>query len=78
MKTTARTFGVGLTLALVGGSYLALAQQPPAAPPPPMSFFVTSAGSGNGANLGGLAGADQHLPDARDGGRRRARRGTRI
>ncbi len=27
-------------------------------PPPPMSFFVTSAGSGNGGNLGGLAGAD--------------------
>jgi hypothetical protein len=25
-----------------------------------MTFFVTSAGSGNGANLGGLAGADQH------------------
>jgi hypothetical protein len=25
-----------------------------------MSFFVTSAGSGNGADLGGLAGADQH------------------
>ena len=24
-----------------------------------MSFFITSAGSGNGANLGGLAGADQ-------------------
>src|SRR5262245_11228836 len=24
-----------------------------------MSFFVTSAGSGNGANLGGLAGADK-------------------
>jgi cyclase len=32
-------------------------QAPP--PPPPMSFFVTSAGSGNGANLGGLAGADR-------------------
>jgi hypothetical protein len=29
-------------------------------PPPPMSFFVTSTGSGKGANLGGLAGADQH------------------
>src|SRR5271157_332636 len=29
-------------------------------PPPPMSFFVTSVGIGNGANLGGLAGADQH------------------
>jgi hypothetical protein len=25
-----------------------------------MSFFVTSAGSGNGANLGGLEGADKH------------------
>jgi hypothetical protein len=27
------------------------------APPPPMSFFITSTGSGNGANLGGLAAA---------------------
>jgi len=26
----------------------------------PMSFFVTSVGPGNGANLGGLAGADAH------------------
>src|SRR5215813_5748340 len=26
----------------------------------PMSFFVTSAGPGNGANLGGLAGADAY------------------
>src|SRR5439155_15763808 len=34
------------------------AQTPPAAPPQPMSFFVTSAGSGKGADLGGLAGAD--------------------
>src|SRR6186713_3498937 len=25
-----------------------------------MTFFVTSVGSGNGANLGGLAGADKH------------------
>jgi hypothetical protein len=29
-------------------------------PPPPMTFFVTSVGGGNGANLGGLAGADAH------------------
>jgi hypothetical protein len=29
-------------------------------PPPPMSFFVTSVGVGDGANLGGLAGADAH------------------
>lgn len=30
------------------------------APSNPMSFFVTSAGSGQGANLGGLVGADAH------------------
>ena len=30
------------------------------APTHPMTFFVTSAGSGNGADLGGLAGADKH------------------
>ena len=34
------------------------AQQPPARQP--MSFFITSVGVGDGANLGGLAGADQH------------------
>jgi hypothetical protein len=28
-----------------------------------MSFFVTSVGSGDGANLGGLAGADKHCQD---------------
>jgi hypothetical protein len=33
------------------------ATQPPTGP---MSFFVTSAGSGKGADLGGLAGADAH------------------
>ncbi|MFN7939763.1 MAG: hypothetical protein U0R19_40930 [Bryobacteraceae bacterium] len=26
----------------------------------PMTFFITSTGAGNGANLGGLAGADAH------------------
>ena len=41
------------------------AQQPPAAAPPQlpqapnMSFFVTGAGPGKGADLGGIAGADQ-------------------
>jgi hypothetical protein len=52
-------------------SLLALAQQPAQAPPQPMSFFVTSAGSGKGANLGGLAGADricQTLAAAAGGG----------
>ena len=36
-----------------------MSQPPPQPPQGPMSFFVTSAGSGNGANLGGLAGADK-------------------
>src|SRR5579862_2072861 len=39
------------------GSSLVLAQGKQ--PPQPMSFFVTSSGSGKGADLGGLAGADQ-------------------
>jgi hypothetical protein len=43
----------------IAGSFLALAQQPAQAPPQPMSFFITSAGSGHGANLGGLSGADK-------------------
>ena len=46
-----------VTLSVLLGSYLALAQQPPA---PPMSFFITSVGKGSGANLGGVAGADAH------------------
>ena len=55
------------TLLLLMGSYLVLAQQPAApqgrgaqGPPQPMSFFVTSVGKGDGANLGGLAGADAY------------------
>lgn len=56
-----------LTMAAVPAG---LAQQPPTAPaqgggrqgqgPQPMTFFVTSVGKGDGANYGGLAGADAH------------------
>jgi hypothetical protein len=50
-------------MALVfSGCPIILAQQPAAparGPQPPMSFFVTSEGSGKGADLGGLAGADK-------------------
>jgi hypothetical protein len=59
------TFFGGLSVAVLSSSYLLVAQQPPpppgqpAPPPPPMSFFVASAGSGKGADLGGLAGADR-------------------
>ena len=53
------TFGICvLTLA----SSLAVAQQntQKKAAPQPMTFFITSVGLGNGANFGGLAGADAH------------------
>ena len=49
------------TLAATGATLLLLAAC--AIPPSttaPMSFFITSAGSGKGADLGGLAGADAH------------------
>ena len=47
-------------LLLFLASSLVLAQQNPAPQSPhPMTFFVTSVGSGDGANLGGLAGADK-------------------
>lgn len=67
MKTM-RVMLAAFAIAAVPGSYL-LAQQPAApagaqpaaqAAPQPMSFFVTSVGKGDGANLGGLAGADAH------------------
>ena len=50
-----------LGVSVILGSCLTMAQAPAQPPAPqPMSFFVTSVGAGNGANLGGLAGADRH------------------
>ena len=46
-----RCISVSIGLSMV--ATLGLAQQP-------MSFFITSVGSGDGGNLGGLAGADAH------------------
>lgn len=55
-----KSFRLALGL-LLTSSAAAYAQQPPAdAPKPPLGFFVTSVGVGNGADLGGLAGADAH------------------
>lgn len=57
---------IGLLALLATTPYLALAQtaaqQPlsPAEAAKRFSFFVTSEGAGNGADLGGLAGADAH------------------
>jgi hypothetical protein len=58
MNTTATSLFVASALAAFAAPAVA---QPPAQPPQgPMSFFVTSVGAGDGANLGGLAGADAH------------------
>ena len=54
-KRTAGLTSVILATLLLGVLAVAgLAQEPP------MGFFVTSVGPGDGANLGGLEGADQH------------------
>jgi len=50
-------FGFASVIALAAASQAVVAEQQPAEP---MSFFVTSVGLGDGANLGGLAGADAH------------------
>ena len=46
---------IGVISVVLLGSGLALTQGPQSAP---MTFFITSNGSGEGADLGGLAGAD--------------------
>jgi hypothetical protein len=67
MKKTLGILG-GVTLLTLCTLVLIGQQAPPAggggqgqkAAPQPMSFFVTSVGKGDGANYGGLAGADAH------------------
>src|SRR5438093_8816177 len=62
MKKTLIILGATMVLAL--GTIALIAQQREGqrggGPPPPMSFFVTSVGKGDGANYGGLAGADAY------------------
>jgi hypothetical protein len=51
------------SILILAGACAAFCQQnpaPPKPPPAPMTFFVTSVGSGKGAELGGLEGADAH------------------
>ena len=56
-KKQVGALGVAVGLAMAAAmSMVAEAEQPSE----PMSFFVTSVGLGDGANLGGLAGADAH------------------
>ena len=59
----AKTFALAALAAVVVTA--AHAQQPPAPAPqlpqaPDMTFFVTGAGPGKGADLGGIEGADQY------------------
>ena len=51
-----RNIGVAASIAMLALGFAGSAQ----AQEPGMSFFITSAGSGKGADLGGLAGADRH------------------
>ncbi len=51
-----KNIGVAASIALLALGFAGSVQ----AQEPGMSFFITSAGSGKGADLGGLAGADQH------------------
>ncbi len=57
-----QTFALAVTAAAVVamGAHLVRAEAGAEQASPQMSFFITSVGSGNGANLGGLAGADAH------------------
>ncbi len=54
---------VGLAVSLMLLAWSAGAAEPMQKISPDMSFFVTSAGSGKGADLGGLAGADRHCQE---------------
>ncbi len=57
MQKSTRAIAFSLTAVAATAILVACATTPPTGP---MGFFVTSAGPGNGANLGGLAGADAH------------------
>ncbi|MGV3708092.1 MAG: lectin [Gemmatimonas sp.] len=57
MSSLSRTL---VSLALIASPSALVAQAAPAQPPAPMTFFITSVGKGDGANLGGLEGADAH------------------
>jgi len=65
MTTMVRTLAAVAALTL-NATDLKAQNPPAAAQPQPPSFFITSAGKGDGANLGGLAGADAHCKTLAD------------
>jgi hypothetical protein len=62
MRHVAKTAAAGSLLLILGAAGGVLAQDS-SKPDSKASFFVTSVGSGKGADLGGLAGADAHCAD---------------
>ena len=66
-SNTLRTLITAGVFVVGSAAYLTMSAQGQA----PMSFFITSAGSGDGANLGGLAGADKICQTLGDRCRRR-------
>ena len=57
MQRRQHLVAAGLAVVMAAGVHIVMAHQ---GDPEPMSFFITSEGLGDGANLGGLAGADAH------------------
>ena len=55
-----RRMAIAVAVAAACGTCTLAQAQAPAQPPADMTFFVTSTGSGKGADFGGLAGADRH------------------
>ena len=53
---TAKWVSLAILVVLLSLSWIASSQEPKTN----MTFFITSVGSGKGADLGGLAGADKH------------------
>jgi hypothetical protein len=60
MNTRTGTLGLAALAALLATTTLAAPLELGAQEQAPMGFFITSVGSGDGARLGGLAGADAH------------------
>ena len=58
LRSRASLIPFALLIASTAGAQATPAQ--PQQPQQPMGFFITSVGKGDGANLGGLAGADEH------------------
>jgi len=60
METAMKKMMGGLAAAMGLTTLAGCASAPPKPSPKDMTFFVTSAGTGKGGDLGGLEGADQH------------------